>query len=186
MNASSSKFRFRFIQAFQLPDSSRYSLRPMNGPKESLLMNYGDLKDLLADVDWDIHPGATATHGNWPVVTRQEFATVGMNRLPIVRESCESGKFNAIVLLGGGDPCHAEATEIGRGFGIPVTSCANAQMHVARMLGNRFSILDISETHNSRMEELVVPVPVFPRMRIDPPDVEFLAPAARFQRAPDS
>jgi Asp/Glu/hydantoin racemase len=156
MSIASSRFRFRLIQAFSLPDNSRYSLRPMQGPKESQLMNYGDIAHLLADVEWDLHPGVPASHGNWPVVTREEFCMVGVNRLPVVRESCESGRFNAIVLLGGGDPGYQEAREIGRHFGIPVTSCADAQMQVAGMLGHRFSIVDISEAHNTRMEDLVV------------------------------
>jgi Asp/Glu/hydantoin racemase len=156
MDNASKRFRFRLIQAFSLPDNTRYALRPMHGPKESQLMNYPELAHLLTDVEWDLHPGAPASHGNWPVVTREEFSLVGVNRLPIVRASCESGKFDAIVLLGGGDPGYGEAREIGRDFGIPVTSCAHAQMHIAIMLGNRFSIVDISEAHNTRMEELVV------------------------------
>ena len=39
---------------------------------------------------------------------------VGTNRLPIVKEACESGRYNAIVLLGGGDPGFFAAREIGR------------------------------------------------------------------------
>ena len=61
--------------------------------------------------------------------------------LPLVKEACESGKYNAIILLGGGEPGFLEAREIGRRYRIPVTSCAFSQMHVATMLGNKFSIL---------------------------------------------
>ena len=110
----------------------------------------------LEGVDWDLHPGALATHGNWPVTTKFEFISVGYNRLPLVREACESGKYNAIVLLGGGDPGYMESREIARAYRIPVTTSAHAQMHLAGLLGNKFSIVDIAETHNMQMYNLVV------------------------------
>ena len=119
-------------------------------------MNHAAVAPLLADLDWDLHPGPIAPHGDWPVETREEFAIAGVARLPIVREACESGKYDAIVLLGGGDPGYMEAREIGRRHRIPVTANAHAQMHLALTLGNRFSIIDISETHNAHMAELVV------------------------------
>jgi len=156
MPQTNSRFRFLLIQAFILPASSKYQLRPMHGSKESQLMNYADFSHVLDDVEWDVHPGAPAPHGDWPVETLEEFCLVAASRLPIVRASCESGNYNAIVLLGGGDPGFLEAREIGRRYGIPVTSCAHAQMHVASMLGNKFSMIDISEAHNMRMADLVV------------------------------
>lgn len=156
MSYTSKGHRFLFIMAFTLPETAAYKLRPMTGPKEDALMNYGELKPLLRDVEWDVHPGPLAPHGDWPVEMREEFAMIGAARLPIVREACASGKYNGIVLLGGGDPCYLAAREIGSRFGIPVTSCAYSQMHVAAMLGNKFSIIDISEAHNMRMQDLVV------------------------------
>jgi Asp/Glu/hydantoin racemase len=148
-------YRFLMINAFSLPGEANYGMRPDHGPKEARLMNHADLAHLLADVDWELHDGALATHGNHPVETREEFAIVGVNRLRLVREACESGRYNAIVLLGGGDPGFEEAREIGRRHRIPVTSCAHAQMHIARMLGDRFCVLDISEAHNMQMAALV-------------------------------
>jgi len=127
-----------------------------SGPKETQSYNYEDVKPVLADIDWDLHPGALATHGNWPVTTKQEFMSVGNNRLPLVREACASGKYNAVVLLGGGDPGYMESREIGRQYRVPVTSSAHAQMHIAGLLGNKFSIVDIAETHNMQMYHLVV------------------------------
>jgi len=121
-----------------------------------MLMNYRDFAPLLADVEWEVDPGATDPHGNWPVETREEFAIVGVSRLPIVKKACESGKYNAIVLLGGGDPGFTEAREIGRRYGLPVTACFSAQLHIAAMLGNRFSVIDISEAHNMHLCDLVV------------------------------
>src|SRR5947209_5839545 len=91
-----------------------------------------------ASMTASIDPGPPSLNDFGSVETREEFALIGARRLPIVREACESGKYNAIVLLGGGDPGFLEAREIGHAYGIPVTSCANAQMHVASMLGSRF------------------------------------------------
>ena len=150
------QFRFLLIQAFHLPQSSKHLHRPVEGPKETCLMNYEIVKPLLADVEWDLHRGPLATYGDWPVETREEFALVAADRLAIVREACESGKFNGIVLLGGGEPGFIESREIARQYGIPVTSCAFSQMHVASMLGNKFSVIDLSEVHNMYYYDLVV------------------------------
>ena len=144
------------LQAFSLSPESAYRLRPMDGPKEAALMNYGDFAPLLEGVSWDLHPGAPAPHGDWPVETREEFCLLAASRLPIVREACASGRYNGIVLLGGGDPGFLEAREIGRRYDIPVTTNGHAQMHLATMLGSRFSMIDLSETHNLHMQDLVV------------------------------
>ena len=125
-------------------------------PKEKRLMNYEMLKHLLDDIEWDIHPGPLSTYGDWPVENREEFAFVTAGRLVIVREICESGKHNAICLMGGGQPGLFEAMEIGRQYGIPVTGNATAQMHIATMLGNKFSIIDLSEAHNMYYYNLVI------------------------------
>ncbi|RAI59091.1 aspartate/glutamate racemase family protein [Roseicella frigidaeris] len=148
--------RFLLVQAFSLPPGSPNQFRAAEGGKEAQLMNHAALAPLLADLDWDLHPGPLAPHGDWPVETREEFAIAGVARLPIVREACAGGGYDAIVLLGGGDPGYMEAREIGRRHRIPVTANAHAQMHLAMTLGNRFSIIDIAETHNARMAELVV------------------------------
>lgn len=150
------KYRFLLIQAFHLPEGSPHLHRPASGPKERLLMNYENVRHLLADVEWDLHPGPLAPYGDWPVETREEFALVAAGRLPIVREACESGKYNGIVLLGGGEPGFPEAREIARPHRIPVTACAHSQMHVASMLGNRFSVIDLAENHNLYYYDLVV------------------------------
>jgi Asp/Glu/hydantoin racemase len=148
--------RLLLVQAFSLPADSPNNYKVVAGTKEQQLMNHAAVAPLLADVDWEIHPGAMAPHGDWPVETREEFAIAGVARLPIVREACESRRYDAIVLLGGGDPGYMEAREIGRRHRIPVTANAHAQMHLAMTLGNRFSFVDISETHNAHMAELVV------------------------------
>jgi allantoin racemase len=150
------RYRFLLINAFYLPEGSRFLHRPMGGPKEVRLMNFENISTLLEDVDWELHPGPLAPYGDWPVENREEFALVAAGRLPIVREACKSGKYNAIVLLGGGEPGSFEAREIARGYGIPVTSCAWAQMHVATMLGNKFSVIDMAEQHNMYYHNLII------------------------------
>ncbi len=149
-------YRFLLIQAFHLPKESQYLHRAVDGPKEKMLMNFENVKHLLDDVEWELHHGPLATYGDWPVETREEFTLVAAGRLPIVREACESGKYNAIVLLGGGEPGYPAAREIARPYGIPVVACAFAQMHVASMLGNKFGVVDLAENHNMYYYDLVV------------------------------
>jgi allantoin racemase len=148
-------YRFLLIQAFHLPKESQYLHRPVEGAKEARLMNFENVAPLLEVVEWDLHPGPLATYGDWPVETREEFTLVAAGRLPIVREACESGKYNGIVLLGGGEPGFPASREIARPFGIPVVGCAWSQMHVASMLGNKFSVVDLAENHNMYYYDLV-------------------------------
>lgn len=144
------RYRFLLIQALCPPGADRAA------PKEARLMNHAEVAPFLDGVAWDLHPGPPSLNEFGSAETREEFALIGGRRLPIVREACASGHYNGIVLLGGGDPGYLEAREIGHAYGIPVTSCGNAQMHLAAMLGNRFSVLDVAELHNMRMRDLVV------------------------------
>ena len=66
MSAEPSKYRFLLINAFSLAPGSEFRLRAFDGPKETQLHNYEDVKPFLAGIDWDLHPGAPSTHGNWP------------------------------------------------------------------------------------------------------------------------
>jgi len=155
MSEEKKKYRFLLISAFKMPADSRF-LKPRTGSKEERLMNYKTIKPLLEDVEWDQHEGPLAPYGDWPVENREEFCLAAAARLPIVREACESGRYNAIVLLGGGEPGFFESREIARKYKIPVTSCAFGQMHIASMLGNRFSVIDLAESHNMYYYNLVV------------------------------
>ena len=153
------KYRFLFIQPFELSTASRFADKYHTASlskEQRLRMDYINIRHLLEDVEWDFHGGPTAPYGDWAVETREEFCYVAAARLPIVREACESGKYNAIVLLGGGEPGFLESREIARKYGIPVTSCAFSQMHIASMLGNKFSIIDFTEVHNMFYYDLVV------------------------------
>jgi Asp/Glu/hydantoin racemase len=150
------RYRFLLIGAYAPPPDSGLRMGAFCSRREDMLQNGDRLATLLEGVDWDVHPGAPATPGAWPVEMREEFAIAGVNRLPVVREACESGRWNALVLLGGGDPGYLEAREIAHRHRVVVTACAHAQMHAAVTLGQRFSILDVSENHNLRMADLVV------------------------------
>lgn len=148
--------RVLLIQPYTFAETSPLYVPPRDASREARLINFEDYSHLLADLDWDVHQGPVGPFGDSFVETREEFATVGVLRLPIVREAAASGRWDAIVLLGGGDPGFAEAREIGQRHGIPVVACAHAQMTVARMLGHRFSVIDVSEVHNMQMYNLVV------------------------------
>ena len=156
MTEHAKKYRFLLIQAFHLPPTSKHLHRAVEGPKEQCLMNYEENKALLENVEWELHRGPLVTYGDWPVETREEFALAAAGRLAIVREACESGKYNGIVLLGGGEPGFIESREIARPYGVAVTACGFSQMHFASMLGNRFSVIDLSEVHNMYYYDLVV------------------------------
>jgi allantoin racemase len=157
MPSEEKKYRFFIMKPFTLPGSSKYiSPQKTTGTKEERLKDYDNVKHLLKDVEWELHEGPLASYGDWPVENREEFCLVAAARLPIVKEACESGKYNAIVLLGGGEPGFLEAREIGKRYGIPVTANAFSQMHIASMLGNKFSIIDLAESHNMYYYHLVV------------------------------
>lgn len=156
MQAEDKKYRFILIQAFQLPADSPYRHRSLEGPRERSLQNHDQIKHLLEDVEWDLHPGPLTTYGDWQVENREEFCMVAAGRLAIVREACKSGKYNAVILLGGGEPGFHESREIARQYRIPVTSCAFSQMHMATMLGNKFSVIDMAENHSSYYGNLIV------------------------------
>ena len=104
MTDDKSRYRFLLIEAFHLTATAKHTTRNFLGPKEETLMNYKILKPLLDTIEWDRDPGPEASYGDWPVETREEFDIVSAARLPIVRKACESGKYNGIVLLGGGEP----------------------------------------------------------------------------------
>ena len=148
------RYRFALIPAFRVRNA--VGDKPMEEKLRNINFNYDKLKDLLQDVEIDLHDGATPTYGEWPVENREEFCFAAAARLPIVREACEKGKYNAIVLLGGGEPGFFESREIARKFNVPVTSCAFSQMHIASMLGNKFSVIDLAESHNMFYYNLVV------------------------------
>ena len=85
MAAAPNKYRFLLIQAFQLPADSRFRHGVRSGTKEQQLMNYESVKHLLEDVDWDHHPGALTTYGDWAVENQEEFVHSAAARQPAAR-----------------------------------------------------------------------------------------------------
>jgi Asp/Glu/hydantoin racemase len=144
--------RYRLIEAFADPDERD------DVPKEERLLDYHNnaLGSVLAGVDWDYDPGPAPPVPGVPAVTNgEQLAVIGARRLPIVRRACESGKYNGIVLLGGAEPGAMEAREIAGDHGIPVTSCATAQFHVATMLGDKFSVIDVGGSHTMSYRRII-------------------------------
>lgn len=154
-----SKYRFLLIPPFRLPDKEKFTVpaysEPADAPKTQRLLNSDIVLSHLEDVDWDLHPGAEPTYGNWSVETREEFAYAATARIDGVREACESGKYNGVILLGGGEPGFMESREIGRKHGVVVTANAFSQMYLATILGDSFSIIDIEGVHNVYYRDLV-------------------------------
>jgi len=83
-------------------------------------------------------------------------AFVGTLKKMMKTALAESGRYDALVLLGGGEPGFQESREIARPYGMPVVSCAFSQMHYASMLGNKFSVIDLTEIHNMYYYNLVL------------------------------
>jgi allantoin racemase len=154
-----SKYKFILIPPFHLPDEDQFRVPgysvPQDKSKEERLLNNDFVLKHLEDVDWELHPGAKPPYGNWSVETREEFAHAATARMGCVREACESGKYNAAILLGGGEPGFLESREIGREYGVVVTANAFSQMYLAVMLGDSFSIIDIEGVHNVYYRDLV-------------------------------
>jgi Asp/Glu/hydantoin racemase len=155
----SSKYKFLLIPPFRLPDKDQFTVpaysEPADKPREQRLLNSDFVLSHLEDVDWDLHPGAEPLYGNWSVETREEFAYAATARIDGVREACESGKYNGVILLGGGEPGFMESREIGRKYGVVVTANAFSQMYLATILGDSFSIIDIEGVHNVYYRDLI-------------------------------
>ncbi len=159
MDSSAKKYQFLLVPPFRLPDEDQYNVPayslPAETPKVQRLLNSEFVLPHLEDVDWELHPGAEPPYGNWSVESREEFAHAATARMAIVREACESGKYNGIILLGGGEPGFLESREIGRKYGVVVTANAFSQMYLAILLGDSFSIIDIEGVHNVYYRDLV-------------------------------
>ena len=99
-----SKYKFILIPPFHLPDENEFKVPGYSVPKdksrEERLLNADFVLPHLEDVDWELHPGAKPPYGNWSVETREEFAHAATARMGCVREACETGKYNAAILLG--------------------------------------------------------------------------------------
>ena len=157
VSAEPSKYRFLLINAFSLAPGSDFRLRAFDGPKETQLHNYEDVKPFLAGIDWDLHPGAPATHGNWPVQTQ---VGIPVGRLQSPGRWCARPAPAASTTR---SCCWAAAIRAtwnrARSAGSIASRSPRARTRrctSAGLLGNKFSVVDIGETHNMQMYHLVV------------------------------
>ncbi|MDX2446132.1 MAG: hypothetical protein QNK29_02905 [Desulfobacterales bacterium] len=74
MTTKESKYRFLFIQPFQLSTGGefvdRYHSDELTKEKR-MRMEYLNIRPLLEDVEWDFHGGPIPPYGNWAVETRE-------------------------------------------------------------------------------------------------------------------
>jgi allantoin racemase len=123
------RLRFMFIRTSVHDYTTAYS--------HELLDEMGQL-GLLSDVDWSYDPGPVG-----PLVeTREHLIQVSAGVLERVRAASESGLYDAIIIQGFLDPVLYPAREVAT---IPVLGCCNSAVHIASLLGHRFSIIDTLE-----------------------------------------
>lgn len=108
-------------------------------PMANRILREIEAEGLLKDIEWDLDEGVPAP----AIENREELAQVIPGILRIVRESCESGKYDAIIILGGLDPGLYAAKEIGAQFGIPIVGATHSEIVFAYALGNKYSVIDI-------------------------------------------
>lgn len=93
---------------------------------------------LLEGVEWDYDPGPEG-----PVVqNREDLVLVSAGVLERVRSTAETNRYDAIVIQGFLDPVLFAAREVSP---IPVLGCGESAVHLASLLGHRFSIIDTLE-----------------------------------------
>lgn len=93
---------------------------------------------LLDGVEWDYDPGPEG-----PVVqNREDLVKVSAGVLERVRSTSEANRHDAIVIQGFLDPVLFAAREVSR---LPVLGCGESAVHLASLLGHRFSIVDTLE-----------------------------------------
>ena len=123
------RLRFMFIRTSVHDYTTAYSHE---------LLDEMETLGLLNDIDWDYDPGPVG-----PLVeTREDLLEVSWGVLQRVRAASESGRYDAIVIQGGLDPVLYQAREVSN---VPVLGCGNSAMHIASLLGHRFSIIDTLE-----------------------------------------
>ena len=100
-----------------------------------------EAEGLLKGVQWDLDEGVPGPS----VKNREELAQVIPGVLKVVRQAAESGRYDAIAILGGLDPGLYAAREIGAAYGIPVVGTTHSAVLFAYGLGHRFAVIDVLE-----------------------------------------
>jgi Asp/Glu/hydantoin racemase len=127
--------RLKFIPPFRmmnLPPGDEYAHL-----QEAYLKEI-EKEGLLEGVEWDVDAGVSGPH----VDNREELAQITPGVLKLVREASQSRRYDAIVILGGLDPGLYAAREIAN---VPVLGCTNSAIHIASLLGNKFTVIDALE-----------------------------------------
>jgi allantoin racemase len=124
--------RFQFIPPFEIDFSSGKE------PPTAKILREMEAEGLLKDIQWDLSPGLPGPSPD----TREDMAAVVPNVLKLVRQACESRKYDALILLGGLEPGLYAAKEIATSFGIPLVGGTSSEAAFASVLGNRYSIIE--------------------------------------------
>jgi Asp/Glu/hydantoin racemase len=127
--------RLKFIPPFKVDYPPGVEPMPVRVIREI------EAEGLLKGIEWDFDLGIPG-----PIVeNREELAQVVPGVLKLVREACESGRYDAIILIGGLEPGLYAAEEIGAQFDIPVVGCTSSEVAFAYILGHRYTIIDTLE-----------------------------------------
>ena len=136
--------RFNFIPPFKTP--------PGKEPAAARCLRDMETQGLLNEVQWDIAPGIPGPSPD----TRQDMAAVIPGVLTLVREACESQKYDALILLGGLEPGLFAAREIATPYRIPVVGGTSSEIAFASILGNRYSIIDTLDWMAIKMRQNII------------------------------
>jgi len=125
--------RFKFIPPFKARN-----LPPGTEPAHVPILRGLEKEGFLKGIEWDLDEGIPG-----PMVeNREELAQVVPGVLKLVREACESGKYDAIIVIGGLEPGLYAAKEIGAQFNIPVVGFTSSEIAYACLLGNKYTVID--------------------------------------------
>jgi Asp/Glu/hydantoin racemase len=124
-----------------IPPFKPIDLLPGQEPSPIRIMRSLEAEGFLKGIEWDLDEGIPAV----TVENREELAMVVPAALKLVREACESGKYDAIIQLGGLEPGLYAAKEIGARFGIPVVGTTSSEIAYAYLLGHKYAVIDMLE-----------------------------------------
>jgi allantoin racemase len=129
------QMKFQFIPPFKI------EYFPGKEPTAVRCLREIEAEGLLKGIQWDLAPGNPG-----PAPDTREDMVAGLSHvLKLVREACESRKYDALILLGGLEPGLYAAKQIATQYGIPLVGGTSSQVAFASILGNRYSIIDTLE-----------------------------------------
>ena len=128
-----------------------YEYNPKEGPWIRELIENLRERGQLEGVEVEIDEGHFTDH-KYETRNEEVWANLAPGFLKRVRECSESGRYDAII-------CHVPIDEgaIAAQFvsKIPVALALHSAVHFASFIGDRFSIIDISDQHGPRQRHLV-------------------------------